>query len=110
MRPFIVIGFASSNAALPIVRKAERFYLFCKMFDIRICRNARVDTRFYSVVFRRQTECVKTHRMQYVKTFHAQITAINIGCRIAFGVPDVQALSGRVRKHIQYVRTFIARK
>ena len=58
---------------------------------------------FDGILFGRQPECIPTHGMQDVESAHPVITAVDVSCGIAFRVADMQAGSGRVRKHIKDV-------
>ena len=69
--PLVVIGAAGCQLALPIDRKAERLQLLLHVFDVVVGPLCRRDFVFHRRVFRRQTERVPTHGLQYVETAHA---------------------------------------
>ena len=52
------------------------------------------------VLFGRQAEGVVTHGVQDVLALHAVVAAHHVGGQIAQRVADVQALAGRVGKHV----------
>ena len=52
------------------------------------------------VLFGRQAEGVVTHGVQDVLALHAVVAAHHVGGQVAQRVADVQALAGRVGKHV----------
>ena len=56
-----------------------------------------------SILFSRQAEGIKAHRVHDVEALHALHAGDDICCRISFRMADMQALPGRIRKHVQNV-------
>ena len=69
-----------------------------------------MNPRFYGIIFRRQSERVKAHRVQNIIPVHTQKTAVNVRGGIAFRVPHMKPVARRIRKHIQYVGAPVFRK
>ncbi len=72
-------------------------------FDVYSCRIGRMLPRFYRVLFCRQTKRIVSHRVEDIKTLMAFVSRIDITGDIPQWVTYVQARSGWIREHIQYV-------
>src|SRR5687767_8990972 len=57
----------------------------------------------YSILLGRQTKCIITHRVQYIKTFQSFEPCINIRCDITQGMSHMQSRAAWIRKHIQHI-------
>src|SRR6476660_9685022 len=64
-------------------------------------------TRLDGVLFRRQAECVPTHRMKDVAAAHAFVARHNVSRGVSFGMPDVQPHAARVREHVEDVELWL---
>ena len=66
-----------------------------------------MDSRFYGVIFRGQTERVEAHRLKHFETLHFFEPCVRIGGSVIVPVPHVQFCAGRVGEHFQNVPFFI---
>src|SRR3982074_3852365 len=58
---------------------------------------------FDRILFGGQTKRAPANRMQNVEPAHPFVTGDDVGRGIAFRMPDVQAGTARIRKHIEHV-------
>src|SRR4030065_2666012 len=57
----------------------------------------------YGILFCRQSESIPSHGMEHIISFHPLITAVNIGSCISLRMTNMQASTGGIRVHIEYV-------
>src|SRR5665647_1078201 len=57
----------------------------------------------YCILFRRQTECIPSHRVEDIESFHSLVSAEDISCCISLGVTNMQTCTGRVREHVENI-------
>ena len=69
--PFIVIGICCIDFTVPIVRKTQHLQLLTETGNILFRCFAGMRSRFYSILFRRKTECIPPDWMKHVKPFHS---------------------------------------
>ena len=66
-----------------------------------------MNARFDRVVFGRQAEGIKAHRLEYLIAFHAHVARVGIGEAVVIPVPEVQPRARGVREHLEDVFLFI---
>ena len=101
--PFIIIGFAGSYFAVPVVRKAEAFLLSRHIGNVFHRPFFRRNAVFNSGVFRGHAEGIPAHGVQHVKTVHGTETGYNVADGIVADMAHVQ-IAGRIREHFQHIR------
>ena len=69
------------------------------------CRNTGMCVCFDCIVFRWKAECVPTHGMQHLIALQYFITAHYVREHIPSPVTYMQTRTGRIRKHIQAVKS-----
>ena len=95
------------NTSVPVKTEAKRFQLFGKGLDVGLRRNRRVHTGFDGVVFGRQPESVKAHRIQNVEALHAFFTGNDVQSGVRARMSDMQTGAGRIRKFDQGIKFFL---
>ena len=103
LRPFKIPGVRGVHLALPVVAEADGLELLFEVRHIGLRRRARVLAGLDCVLLRRQAERVPSHRMQHIETSHLFIPSDDVRRGVAFGMADVQALTARIREHIEHV-------
>ena len=103
LRPFVIGRIAGRDLLFPVIGKADVLQLVGEECDILLGESFRMVSGVDRILLRRKTEGVKSHRMQDVVAFHPLFTGNDIRCRIAFRMADMQALSGRIREHIENI-------
>ncbi len=83
LRPFVVSSITGTNFAIPVETKTNIIQLFFESIYISFSGNGRMLPCFQCVLLGRKAKTVKTHWVQYVKTFQSLITAINIRSNIS---------------------------
>ncbi len=62
-----------------------------------------VSARLQSILLRRQSKCIPTHRVQDIVAMHSFEARHDVGCSIALGMAHMQPCSAWIWKHIQNV-------
>ena len=68
--------------------------------DVGLGADARVGAGLHGVLLGRQPERVEPQRVQHVAARHPEVAGVHVGGDVAERVPDVQALTRRVREHV----------
>ena len=106
LRPFIIFGLGRINAAIPVKTKTDRLQLTGKIGNIFLCRNRRMHPGFNRIIFRRQAESVKSHRIQNIQAFHAFFAGNYVQSGIRTRMPDMQPRPRRIGKFDQRIKLF----
>ena len=109
LRPAIVVGIGGGEFTAPVVTEAQHFQLAAEVIDVLVGFDCGVGSRLDGELFSGQSEGIPAHRMQNLLAQHAGVAADDVGCRVAFGVADMQPLAGRVGKHIENVKFWLIR-
>jgi len=73
------------------------------MVDVIAGGFCRMNPHFNRVVFRREPEGIKAHRVKHIVAVHPEIAAVNVGSGITLGVSHMQPLIRWVREHIKHI-------
>ena len=103
--PFIVIRICCIYFFIPVIQSRNFMQLSFYICNVCFCCNARMHVVFDRKVFCRQTKCVPTHGMQYLIALQQFITAHYVREYITSPVTYMQTRTGRIRKHIQAVKS-----
>ena len=98
--PAHVAGVDGGERTTVVEAQAHTVQLAAHVGDVRLSGHARVLAGLDCVLFGRQAEGVVTHGVQDVLALHAVVAAHHVGGQVAQRVADVQALAGRVGKHV----------
>ena len=101
--PAIIIRIAGADFPVPVIRESERLDLITEVINVPIREFTRMMAGLQGILFCRQTECIESHRVHDVVSLHPLHAGNHVSCRIAFRMPYMQALPGRIRKHIQNI-------
>jgi len=101
--PFDVAGVCGADFTVPIVGEAQGLELGAEGGDVFFCGDAGMLSGLDGVLFCRQAEGVPAHGMEDVFSVHTMVAGKDVGCCVAFGVPDVQSGAGGVGEHVQDV-------
>ncbi|OPZ01975.1 MAG: hypothetical protein BWZ11_01279 [Bacteroidetes bacterium ADurb.BinA395] len=101
--PVVIIGIAGSDFSIPIVTESDFIKLLAVASYVVFGRNGRMLACLNGILFCRQSESIKAHWMEYIKTFQSFVTAVNIRCNVTERMADMQPCSRRIGKHIQYI-------
>ena len=104
LRPFVIIRLASANFPRPVEAKSDFIQLFAITLDILFGSNCRMLSGLNGVLFGRQAVGVISHGMQYVESFQAFVSGINVGSDVTQRMSDMQAGSRRIGKHVQHIK------
>ena len=107
LRPLIIILVAGDHFRRPVEHSAHIFELLFHCFDVLLGGVLGMNTRFDGVVFRRQTERVKPHRLEHFVSLHLLKACIRIGRAVVIPMPDVQLCARGIGEHFQNVELFI---
>jgi len=91
------------DLTIPVVTEAQRLHLTPKRVDVRLGRLGGVLARLDGVLLGRQPEGIPTHRMKHAVSTHSAIARQDVRCRVALGMPDVQAGTAGIGKHVQRI-------
>ena len=80
--------------------ESEPAQLTAEVDDICVSPGAGVRAGLYGVLLGRQSEGVEAQRVQHIASGHPEVPGIDVGRDVAQWVADVQALAGRVGKHV----------
>ena len=108
LRPFIVVGHARFHLVIPIEHAAHGLQLVLHCGDVFKGGILRMNARFYRVIFRRQTERVKAHRLENFITLHTLKAGKAVRRAEVIPMPHVQFCAGGVGEHLQGVILFVA--
>ena len=100
--PAVVIRVAGRELARPVDAEAERLELAFHVRDVVAGPARGRDAVLDRGVFRRQSECVPTHRLQDVVSLHPHVPRQHVADRVIPHVPHVQP-AARVREHAEAV-------
>ena len=103
LRPLVVLRIARAHLAVPVEREADLVELLAVAGDVALGRHGRVLSRLDGVLLGRKTERVVTHRVQDVESLEAFVARIDVQGDVAQRMPDVQARSRRIGKHVEDV-------
>ena len=103
LRPFIILRIARDDLVIPIVCRADVFKLFFHRRDVFHGAVFGMNTRFYRVVFGRQTERVESHRLEHFVALHTLKARETVRRSVVEPVSDVQLCARRIRKHFKDV-------
>ena len=103
LRPAVVLRIGGVDLAIPVVAEADRLNLPTEVVDVLPGRVGGMLVRLARVFLRGQAERVPAHRVQDVVALHAQMPADDVGGRVTFGMPHVQARAARIREHVEQV-------
>ncbi len=101
LRPFVVIDIRCGEYAIPVVAQAEALELAHHVVDVLLRRDPRVYAVLDGKLLRRQPEGIKPHGMQHIDILHSLVACENIRGDVSQRVPNMQAHTGRVGKHVQ---------
>ena len=104
LRPFVIFRITGGYAAVPVKAEADRFQLPGKVFDVGLGRNRRMHAGLDRIVFGRQPEGVKAHRIKHVKALHPFFARHHVKRGIGTRMPHVQPGAGRIGKFDQNVK------
>src|SRR6185436_16440691 len=100
LSPLVVARIRGVDLPLPIVGETDSFQLRLEPGDVLARGNLGMLTALDGVLLRRQSERIPSHRMQHVESAHSLVSRQDVGRGIPLRVPDMQARSARVGKHI----------
>ena len=103
LRPLVVIGQTGFYFVIPIENCADVFELLFHNGNVFQRAVLGMNACFYCVVFRRQSESVKTHGLKHVFALHYLIPCKGVGKSVVVPMPDVQFGSAGIGKHFQHV-------
>ena len=104
--PFVVAWIGRVDFAIPVEGEAEHLQLLFERGDVFGGGDGGMRSGLDGVLFGGQAEGVPSHGVQDVEAVHAFEAAPDIRRRIAFRMADVEARSGRVGEHVEYVEFF----
>jgi len=104
LRPAEVVDVGGGQLAVPVVAETQHFQLAAEIGDVAFRGLPRRRVRLDRVLFGGQSEGVETHRVQNRFALHPSEPADDVGCRIAFRMPHVQAVAAGVGEHVQHVQ------
>ena len=103
LRPSVEGRVAGGQGAALVVAQTHPAQLPAERVDVGVGGCRRMLSGLHRVLLGRQPERVETHRVQDILAAHAQIARVDVGADVAERVPDVQAVTGRVREHVHDV-------
>ena len=103
LRPPVVTGVGGRERAALVVGQAQAAQLAFEHLDVGVRRRRRMLPGRHRVLLGRQAERVEPHCVQDILTAHAQVARVHIGADETQRMPDVQAGTGRVGKHVHHV-------
>ena len=107
LRPLIVVGHARFDFVIPIVHCADAFELSFHRSDVFKGAFFGMNTRFYGIVFSRQTERVESHRLKHLVSLHAFETRKRIGRAVIVPMSRVKFRAGGIGKHFKTIILFV---
>ena len=106
LRPFVVAWIRGIYFAIPVEGETEHLQLLFERGDVFGGGDGGMRSGLDGVLFGGQAEGVPSHGVQDVEAVHAFEAAPDIRRRIAFRMADVEARSGWVGEHVEYVEFF----
>ena len=106
LSPAEVVDIGRRDLAVPVETQTEHLQLTAEVRDILLGRLPRVDPGLFGVLLGGEAESVPPHRVEDRETVHPLIARDDICGGVSFRVADMQAVSARVREHIQDIRLF----
>ena len=103
LSPFVVIGHAGLDFIIPVKGSSHLLKLSFHSGYVGYRGVIGMDACLYGVVLGRESECVESHRMEYVVALHALVSRIGVSQAEIIPVSDVELCSGRVREHLKHV-------
>ena len=107
LRPAEIARVGGGHLPLPIVGEAEHLQLAAEIGDVLFGGGAGMGAGFFGMLFGGEPEGVPAHGVHDAGALHAMVAADDVGGRVAFGVPDVQAVAAGVGEHVQHVQLAI---
>ncbi len=109
LAPAIILGIASNNGAVPVVREAHALEAGLLRLDIGVRPLCGMAVMFDSRVLGRKAERVPAHGMKHVETLHAAIARNDVADGVVADMTHVN-VARRVREHLEDVlfRTVVA--
>ena len=101
--PTKILGIGSVDFAGPVVTESHGLNLTAEVIDVLFGREARVGAGLHGMLFRRKPEGVPSHGMQNIVAPHSPVTGYNISRGVTLEMPDMEAGTRRVGKHIEDV-------
>ncbi len=101
--PLVILGIRRVDFLVPIVRQTEPFDLPTEIVAILLGGDCRVRSCLDGVLFSGKSKGVPAHRVQYVESLSAFVTANDICCCVTFRVSYMQARAGGIRKHVEAI-------
>ena len=89
--PVIVILSGCRKLSVPVEGKSDAFQLLCKMPDIFLCDVVRMRIGLDGIIFRRQSEGVKTNRKQHVISLHSPLSGEDFNAGIRLDMSDMHS-------------------
>ena len=107
LRPTVIVGVASYDFAVPIVREAHQLHLSSHFFYVGVSPIVRTNAAFYRRSFGRQSECIKSLNVQNVKVIHPLEPSENITDPVHATVSGMDAFTAGIWEHFQTVKFFL---
>ena len=101
--PLIIVRIGRIDLHIPIVDRSDLLDLTADVVHIVLRRLRRMDTVLDRVILRRKPERIPSHRVDDVVVLHQLVPAPDVRDHIPPPVSDVQAIAGRIWKHVQTV-------
>jgi len=89
--PVIIFGFARTDFTAPVEREAYFVELLAIAVDISFSSDCGMLSGLNSVLFRWQTICVISHRIEYIEATQSFVTGVNIRSDVSQRMPYMQS-------------------
>ena len=101
--PAVELGVACAYLAVPVVRETYLAELLLVAGDVLLGSYLGVLSGLDSILLSRQTISIEAHRVEHIEALLALVARIDVGGYIAQRMTHMQACSGRVGKHVEYI-------
>ncbi len=98
LRPFIILWICSIDFSAPVKRNAETFNLLFKPGNVLFRHLCGMDVIFNGIILCWKSKCIPANWIQNIITLHTALSSNNIQRGIRARMPNMQALTRRIRK------------